>query len=124
MFPEDIAEMIQQYFSLITYQEEEKLKISHLFCLSLLGPRCDYRNQLPIHFCAHVGYAEYVQFYLTQPKVDPRTVHNYSIGMASYKGHLGVVNMLLNRVDPSDDDNWAIRSAAKHGHVEVVRLLL
>jgi hypothetical protein len=46
--------------------------------------------------------------------------------MASSKGHLDVINRLLQdeRVDPSAKDNEAIRNASSQGHLDAVNRLL
>ena len=51
---------------------------------------------------------------------------NWAIRVASYNGHLEVVNRLLEdpRVDPSAHCNEAIRAASKRGHLGVVSRLL
>ena len=45
--------------------------------------------------------------------------------MASEKGHMEVVKLLLAdpRVDPSARNNWAIQLASENGHLEIVKLL-
>ncbi len=58
--------------------------------------------------------------------VDPSANDNEAIRSAAWKGHLDVVNRLLNdpRVDPSADHNYAIRWAASFGNLAVVNRLL
>ncbi len=58
--------------------------------------------------------------------VDPSAGDNAAIRWAAWKGHLDVVNRLLedSNVDPSANDNAAIRSAAENGHLGVVNRLL
>jgi hypothetical protein len=53
-------------------------------------------------------------------------VHDSAIRIASFNGHLAVVERLLAdpRVDPSAKDNAAIRWASKKGHLAVVERLL
>ena len=52
--------------------------------------------------------------------------NNYAIQLASRKGHLEIVELLLQdpRVDPSADDNYAIGWASQNGHLEIIKLLL
>jgi hypothetical protein len=59
-------------------------------------------------------------------RVAPSADDNYAFRGAVEKGHLAVVERLLQdeRVDPSADDNWAVRQAAMSGHVAVVERLL
>ena len=58
--------------------------------------------------------------------IDPSTSDNCAIGLASMKGHIEIVKLLLEdeRVDPSADDNSAVERASENGHAEIVRLLL
>ena len=63
---------------------------------------------------------------LINANFDPSADDNYAIRKASEKGHLNVVNRLLedDRVDPSARDNYAIRTASGNGHLNVVNRLL
>lgn len=62
--------------------------------------------------------------YFTDPRVNPRQNHNWSILWAARNGHTGIVRLLLSLVDPTAEDNEAIRKASREGHVEIVRFLL
>jgi len=58
--------------------------------------------------------------------VDPTADDNYAIRVASERGHVEVLKILLSdkRVDPTAGDNRAILWASENGHVEVVKILL
>jgi ankyrin repeat protein len=57
---------------------------------------------------------------------DPTVDDNAPIRNASFYGHSGVVEVLLQdgRADPTVDDNAPIRNASCNGHTEIVELLL
>jgi ankyrin repeat protein len=59
-------------------------------------------------------------------KINLTVEHNVYIRWAAYKGHLQIVQKLLEHkeVDPSDNDDEAIGVTAEAGHLEVVKLLL
>ena len=51
---------------------------------------------------------------------------NFKFRMASAKGHLETVKLLLSdsRVDPASNDNYAIGEVSTNGHLETFKLLL
>lgn len=63
---------------------------------------------------------------LIRRRVDPSVKNNEAIQWAASKGHLAVVERLLQdpRVDPSSDENLGFREAVQRGHVEIVERLL
>ena len=69
---------------------------------------------------------EKVLLLLLHPLVDPAAQDNAAIRLAADKGHLDLVNRLLQdaRVDPAVLGNRAIHSASVNGHVAVVDRLL
>lgn len=78
-----------------------------------------------ITYAVKFGYARVVQELLKQPDI-PFLSYNSLLTVAAMKGHVEIVNLLLNdpRVDPAAGDNIAIQKAASSGHVQVVDLLL
>jgi hypothetical protein len=58
--------------------------------------------------------------------VDPTSIDNLAVQLASQNGHLEVVRFLccLPQVDPSDSNNRAVRLASQLGYIEVVNFLL
>jgi len=60
------------------------------------------------------------------PQVDPAEQDNEAIKLASMKGRIEVVRLLLadNRVDPGAEVNHSIKAASLNGHAEVVQELL
>jgi methionyl-tRNA synthetase len=52
---------------------------------------------------------------MSDNRVDPSAASNYAVRLASSKGHLEVVRLLLSdaRTDPSSDNNYAFRSACE-----------
>ena len=64
--------------------------------------------------------------YKVDSRVDPSFKNNHAIQVASWNGHLVVVERLLQdeRVNPSAGDNYAIKYAAGKGHLAVVDRLL
>jgi ankyrin repeat protein len=56
----------------------------------------------------------------------PSADNNLAIRWASDRGHIDIVNRLLEdlRVDPSADNNLAIRWASDRGHIDIVNRLL
>ncbi len=67
-----------------------------------------------------------VKYYLDHTHYDPRTDSNDAIKLASEKGFLKIVKLLLldERVSPETFYNCAVKLAAKNGHLEVVNVLL
>ena len=59
-------------------------------------------------------------------QIDLSAQSNYAIILASERGHLSIVELLLQdaRVDPSAKNNAAIRFASQNGHLLVVQMLL
>lgn len=59
-------------------------------------------------------------------KYDPRADGGWPLRVASQKGHIEIVKMLLQdtRVNPADHDNSAVKNASAYGHIEVVNVLL
>jgi ankyrin repeat protein len=73
------------------------------------------------------GHVDVVDYLLRQGAMfDPSGDGNYAIGLAAERGHLAVVDRLLQdeRVDPSARDNYAVQQAAVRGHLAVVKRLL
>ena len=64
-------------------------------------------------------------YFCQDDRVDPSANDNYAIRLASEKGHLEVVEVLLRdkRVNPCSCGKQAIKQASKNGHVEIVRIL-
>ena len=62
---------------------------------------------------------------LSDKRVDPSDLLDYSIQSASEYGHTEIVELLLNdkRVDPSNQTNYAIKKAFYHKHHKVFYLL-
>jgi hypothetical protein len=79
-----------------------------------------------IHAACSNSQVEIARMLLADSRVDPSSLCNMCICIASDRGFLDIVKMLLNdaRVDPSSGDNYSIRFASGHGHAEVVKLLL
>lgn len=73
----------------------------------------------------HKGNLNKVKYYLTKG-INPSSNDNRAIRIASDKGYLEIVKLLLedSRVDPSALDNEAIRYASCGGHTEIVKKLL
>ena len=71
---------------------------------------------------------ELINLLIEFTKIDPSAKNNFAIRYTSEKGHIAVVDRLLqepkNRVDSSADINYAIRVASKNGHIAVVERLL
>ena len=63
---------------------------------------------------------------MSDPRVDPSAENNFAILIASIKGHLNILKLLLKdpRVDPTVNNNEIIRSAIKQGNFDIVILLL
>ena len=74
---------------------------------------------------SNYGYLQIVELLLTHG-ADPSNTYNDALRWASRKGHLAVVERLLQdrRVDPRDVNNYAIRKASEYGHLAVVERLL
>jgi ankyrin repeat protein len=73
----------------------------------------------------HQGYVDFV-IYLLNMGIDPGLADNSGIIIASEKGHLKIVKILLRMrgVNPITKNNAAIRGAVKNNHINVVKLLL
>jgi hypothetical protein len=58
--------------------------------------------------------------------IDPSVYCNYAIRLASAKGYIDVINILLHdgRINPSAESNLALKNAVRYGHLSVVDLLL
>lgn len=69
---------------------------------------------------------EILQRYITDFRVDRSAADNYAIRVASQRGYIEIVKVLLADpdVDPSADSNYAIRLASQNGHTDIVKLLL
>jgi ankyrin repeat protein len=75
--------------------------------------------------CAY-GHLDVVQLLLREdPRIDPGSIDNQSILLASWHGHANVVKYLLAdpRVNAADQEHQAVVQALIHGHMNVVKLL-
>jgi surface antigen len=98
-----------------------------LHCLKSLDRHLELlmgTKDLQVLFKEKLADLEMVELLL--PFVDPSTLNNYAIRIASLNGHLEVVVRLLQdgRVDPSALNNDAFGCASEKGHLAVVDRLL
>jgi len=85
-------------------------------------PDLDYA----LYAAAYVGLPDAVKLLLSDYGVDPSTLGNAALRLASQNGHLEIVKISLSdaRVDPSAGNNRALIDASRNGHLEIVKLLL
>jgi ankyrin repeat protein len=89
----------------------------------------DRQDKAALHLAASMGHEEVVSFLLSQ-EAQATTVAKTPLMLASEKGHLGVVQLLVQHregqgLDERDKGGWtALHWAAHEGHAEVINFLL
>jgi len=97
-----------------------------------LGPRPSPRSATALYYAALCGFSELVSYLVKERQEDPmettkRGYHWTPLHAASYKGHLGVVRVLLGcRVDVNNPagDRTPLHAAYYGGQLEAMELLL
>lgn len=123
IFPRDvIIHMLERFDKKPLCVFSECCKKARELMLACL-PRTKFMDIAMIKFCGR-GYKLFFELY--DKWENPSYNNNYAIGLASCRGHLKVVELLLKdeRVDPNADHYAAIRWASVKGRLKVVRLLM
>ena len=82
-------------------------------------------NNFPVIVAAILGNAASMERLLKDPRVDATIDDNKPLKIASEKGHLDVVEVLLKHgIDPTTSHNYVVRTAARNGRVDVLKRLL
>lgn len=86
----------------------------------------DYDEYHPIIHASKIGCPKILKILLSNNKLDPSSLDNSAISVASEFGNLESVRLLLSdpRVDPSGGDNRALWGALHYGYIEVSNLLM
>ena len=94
----------------------EKIRIDNKY-LTILEIACTY------------GYLDMAK-YILEKDIDPTVNNNSVIGIASDKGYLDIVKLLLNWerneeiIDPRSNMNYAFAYGCRNGYIDVVKFLL
>lgn len=119
MFPQDIADRI--------FLHNDNVLHRFLFGVICIGPHYHFRFRFPLRRASTQGYVEVVQMMLQNPKVNIPKYGHYGLvtefEMASYHGHLAVVNLLLNNTKHRNSYQ-AVYLASQEYHVKIAKLLL
>ncbi len=105
----------------------EEPKYEEIFEILIADPRSNPgRDERVLAAVTKNGWLESVKQLLADPRVDPSSIENGAIRIASKGGRIKIMELLLAdpRVDPSANYNEAIHNAARDGRLNVIRLLL